>query len=240
MAFSGTHFDDPNQIDLLKENIFGGIGLGPQSAMVIAIAEAINKSSLKGDVLYAGHSLGGRLASVAAMVSGNPVITANAAGVSEATMTYIAETRGISMANLLAEVNGGLVRAYRTSDDILTQLQENPNPTTDFMPDAVGTKFTLGGTHGVTDPVGGHDHVNVWEEYQKRYGSSLPDGFVSAQQLGQVPDQSGELPPPDPSGPVVSLYDYKKPEYCLAAPTDEGVYQRLQEMLLPQPPPTGT
>ncbi|MGA4670523.1 hypothetical protein ACPCG0_12150 [Propionibacteriaceae bacterium Y1923] len=174
IIFEGTDFSDPAQTDLLKENVPGGTGMGPQSQMAIAIAQAIGDSDRQGDVIYGGHSLGGRLAAIAAMTSGNPAVTANAAGVSDATMDYIAQQNGMTREQLLADTNGGLVRAYRTDDDILTNLQENWPITSGLMPDHHGTRFDLGGSQ---DPVAGHGSDNVQREYNQQYGPTRPHGL---------------------------------------------------------------
>lgn len=174
IVFEGTDFNDPAQTDLLKENVPGGTGMGPQSQMAMAIAQAIGDSDRQGDVVYGGHSLGGRLAAIAAMTSGNPAVTANAAGVSDATIDYIAQQNGMTREQVLADTNGGLVRAYRTQDDILTNLQENWPITSGLMPDHHGTNFDMGGSQ---DPVTGHGSDNVQYEYNQQYGEQRPGGF---------------------------------------------------------------
>ncbi|QNP57042.1 hypothetical protein [Tessaracoccus defluvii] len=120
VLFEGTDFEDPEQRDLLQENLPGGTGMGPQSEMAMRIAQAISGSHLQDQVIYAGHSLGGRLAAVAAMTSGNPAVTANAAGVSPAQIEYIAQANGMTTQEVRQALDSGLVRAYRTDDDILT------------------------------------------------------------------------------------------------------------------------
>lgn len=174
VVFEGTDFEDPSQTDLLKENLPGGTGMGPQSEMAMAIAQAIGHSDRRGDVVYGGHSLGGRLAEIAAMTSGNPAVTANAAGVSDATIDYIAQQNGTTRQQVLADVDGGLVRAYRTDDDILTNLQEDWPITSGLMPDHHGTPFDLGGEQS---PIDGHGSDNVRHEYNERYGTGRPDGM---------------------------------------------------------------
>lgn len=174
IVFDGTDFSDPAQTDLLKENVPGGTGMGPQSEMAMAIAQAIGASDRQGDVIYGGHSLGGRLAEIAAMTSGNPAVTANAAGVSDATIDYIAQQNGMTREQVLADVNNGLVRAYRTDDDILTNLQENWPITSGLMPDHHGTQFDMGGEQ---NPVDGHGSDNVRNEYNEQYGVDRPAGF---------------------------------------------------------------
>lgn len=165
VAFDGTDFGDSQQRDLLLENIPGGTGMGPQSEMAMAIAQAVGSSPAQGAVVYGGHSLGGRLAAIAAMTSGNPAITANAAGVSDATMAYVAQQNGMTLDQLRAETDAGLVRGYRTRDDVLTALQEDWALTSGLMPDAPGAAIDLAGSRGL----GGHAATNVADEYDKAY-----------------------------------------------------------------------
>ena len=174
VVFEGTDFGDPTQTDLLKENVPGGTGMGPQSESAMAIAQAIGASDRQGDVIYGGHSLGGRLAEIAAMTSGNPAVTANAAGVSDATIDYIAQQNGMTREQVLADVNNGLVRAYRTDDDILTNLQEKWPISSGLLPDHHGTHVDLGGEQ---NPVDGHGSQNVQQEYNEQYGSDRPVRF---------------------------------------------------------------
>lgn len=178
VMFDGTDFTDPQQRDLLQENIPGGTGMGPQSEMAMAIAQAIGASPEQNRVIYGGHSLGGRLASIAAMTSGNPAVTANAAGVSPAQLEYIAQANGVSVAQIQQDLADGLVRAYRTDDDILTGLQERYPITPGLMPGAVGSPIDLPGDQ---NPIDGHMAGNVQDQYNsvhgtQREGSLTPGG----------------------------------------------------------------
>lgn len=167
VLFEGTDFEDPQQRDLLQENVPGGTGMGPQSEMAMAIAQAIGNSGEHDNVIYTGHSLGGRLASIAAMTSGNPAVTANAAGVSPAQLEYIAQANGMTVEQVQQQLDSGLVRAYRTDDDILTGLQENYPIIPGLMPDAVGVTIDLPGNAG--NPIDGHKADNVQEGYNDVY-----------------------------------------------------------------------
>ncbi|RRD47511.1 hypothetical protein [Tessaracoccus sp. OH4464_COT-324] len=168
VVFEGTDFGDPQQRDMMKENLPGGIGVGPQTRMAIELAEALDRSPHSSNIIYAGHSLGGRLASVAALTSGNPAVTANSAGVSDATINYIAQSNGTSYEQLRSSADQGLIRSYRTSDDVLTFLQEEYFLTRDAMPDGLGTRFELGGDGKPSAE--GHGSINVREQYDKSYG----------------------------------------------------------------------
>lgn len=168
VLFEGTDFNDSQQRDMLQENLPGGFGMGPQSEMAMAISQAIGNSGAHDDVVYAGHSLGGRLAAIAAMTSGNPAVTANAAGVSPAQLEYIAQANGMTVEQVQQQLDSGLVRAYRTDDDLLTGLQERYPLVPGLMPDAVGTTIDLPGDEA--NPVDGHRADNVQENYNRVHG----------------------------------------------------------------------
>lgn len=175
VLFEGTDFEDSQQRDLLQENVPGGVGMGPQSEMAMAIAQAIGNSPNQGQVMYAGHSLGGRLAAIAAMTSGNPAVTANAAGVSPAQIEYLAQANGMTVEQVQQSLDSGLVRAYRTDDDILTGLQERYPIIPGLMPDAVGVTIDLPGSE---DPITGHGSDNVQHNYDEVHGTDRPDSMT--------------------------------------------------------------
>lgn len=175
ILFEGTDFGDSQQRDLLQENVPGGTGMGPQSEMAIAIAQAVGQSPQHDNVLYAGHSLGGRLAATASLVSGNPAVTANAAGVSPAQLEYIAQSNGTTVEQLQSQLDSGQVRVYQTDDDILTGLQEDYPITPGLMPDAVGVPIDL---PGHLNPVDGHGSGNVRDNYNDVYGTDRPEDLT--------------------------------------------------------------
>ncbi|RRD45684.1 hypothetical protein [Tessaracoccus sp. OH4464_COT-324] len=123
VIFEGTN--DGYTHDFLNENIPGAIGTGPQTYQVMDIARKIEDSGNAGDVVFGGHSLGGRLAAVAAFETGSPAVTANAAGVSLDTKHRVAAYNNTSVEALNEAANNGLIRAYRTSNDTLTYAQES-------------------------------------------------------------------------------------------------------------------
>lgn len=166
VAMRGT---ESQQEDIIEDAI-GGATVSPQTADALALAQAIDRSGIANDTTYTGHSLGGRLAASASMYSGNPAVTFQAAGLSPATVDYIAAQNGQRPSQLLAQMENGQMRNYRTSDDPLTNVQENLGPLSKIAPDAPGTQIQLGGTHGL---FGGHDLPNLVNEMGKAY----PDIF---------------------------------------------------------------
>ena len=101
-----------------------------------------------GDALViTGHSLGGGLATTAALASGTFAVTFNAAGVSDHTLNRLGMNP--SQARQLAESGG--VRRYSEQFDLLTETQES----TSLIPDAIGHKITLANSDKLTG-------VNDW------------------------------------------------------------------------------
>jgi hypothetical protein len=109
LAFGGT--DDKWD---WGNNFAQGWGLLPdQYNEAIAIGKQFNGDGMKGHLVVTGHSLGGGLASAAALAGGFPADTFNAAWLHTATR-----------ARLGPDGNDGAIRAYCVDYDILTALQE--------------------------------------------------------------------------------------------------------------------
>ena len=154
--FAGTDF---GTVEDVTEDASGAMTMSPQSQNAVRLAQAVNASpDLAGNSVYVGHSLGGRLAAVASIESGAPAVTFNAAGVSPATVAYMASEQGISTSALYAQLGKGQVREYSTADDPLTSIQQNL-PTKAVAPDGVGSRIYLSGWN--LNPATGHGMDNV-------------------------------------------------------------------------------
>jgi RHS repeat-associated protein len=81
-AFAGTQ---DLEVDGL-EDIYQLIGVSSQYQQAVDNANNLSKSELGAPLTFTGHSLGGGLASLAALVSGSDAITFNAAGLSDITL----------------------------------------------------------------------------------------------------------------------------------------------------------
>jgi hypothetical protein len=163
VAITGTDFGTSQDVN---EDATGAVTMSPQSQNAVRLAQAVNASAISDDSVYVGHSLGGRLAAVASMESGNPAITFNAAGVSPATVAYMASEQGISTADMYAKLRNGQVREYSTADDPLTNIQQN-YPTKAVAPDGVGSRIYLDGSN--LNPKTGHEMPNVRTEMENAY-----------------------------------------------------------------------
>lgn len=160
IAYRGTEFGQDYNVDV-AEDAFGSVAVSAQTANALALAEAVNGAYGADNVVHTGHSLGGRLAAVAAIASGSPAVTFNAAGLSEATYAQIAAQTGSTPEEIQAWAENGGIRSYWTDDDILTQAQEEGvfGIDTTSLHDAPGHRINVGpGAH--------EDIFDAMEEYQ--------------------------------------------------------------------------
>ncbi|OTA14746.1 phospholipase A [Xenorhabdus vietnamensis] len=102
------------------------------------------------NVIFTGHSLGGGLATVAALATGKPAVIYNSAGVSDATLKHM----GI-LPEVARELAGsGLIRHYTVQHDWLDNLQKTlpvPQP----MGSTIGLEYELD---------------SIWDKLPHRYG----------------------------------------------------------------------
>ena len=126
LGFRGTEgFVNPDNIS----NIQQGLGISSeQYERAVRLARRVN-TAVDGNLSFVGHSLGGGLASAAALATGQDAQTYNAAGLSEGEQARIADQFGRQTPN---------VTAYYIEGEILSVLQDN-SP----IPDAFGNRVVL-------------------------------------------------------------------------------------------------
>lgn len=150
-------------------------GVGVDSAhyrAALAIGERIGRSDLAGQVSFTGHSLGGGLASAAAVASGRPADTFNAAGLHGDT---------IDDANAIRTANGtttsAQVDAWYVESEILSALQDGGDR---IIGGTVGRVLggLLGPFGGLAGGLGGAAVADMPEAYGTRHAldASAPDG----------------------------------------------------------------
>jgi pimeloyl-ACP methyl ester carboxylesterase len=134
-------------------NFKQGIGLSTayyDTAMQIAFAISQLDAFDDNNVTIVGHSLGGGLASAAAVVIGFPAYTFNAAGMNSNTLNeqlYVGSTANYNNA-------ASFIKAYYVDKDVLSAFQDNFSfnlpPVTYDPPSAIGQRIELVGPyHGV-------------------------------------------------------------------------------------------
>lgn len=136
LAFAGSEIIGP---DYPLNNIPQAAGMPtPQHAQAAALALMLDAAIPSGGLSFAGHSLGGGLASVAALVTGNPAATFNAAGVHSNTLFFL----GLDPVQAHQDAENGLIVTYSVEGEFLTSLQED-GLVSGLLPDAMGTQYVL-------------------------------------------------------------------------------------------------
>lgn len=175
VAFAGTTAGENPNVDrgsavVVEDVVEDGVGAftqSPQTQQVLAISEALSNSPRADDVVFTGHSLGGRLATIASLDTGNAAVTYNSAGVSPGTVNYIANSSGTTAEALTQHANDGQVRRYHTGNDPLTWAQERAAGTRDVAPDALGHPIQIGPDD--TTPFEGHTNDKVKEQFNQTF-----------------------------------------------------------------------
>ncbi|MED5622338.1 hypothetical protein [Ideonella sp. BN130291] len=134
LAFAGSN-DIPDWLN----NLGQGLGLdAAQYNQAIALAKDA-KLAFGDELAITGHSLGGGLAAAAALATGSPAVTFNAAGVNDNTLRRV----GLDPAAAKAVADQGQIRRYAVHGEILTGAQEGVPLLKAAMPDAPGHKIEL-------------------------------------------------------------------------------------------------
>jgi Flp pilus assembly pilin Flp len=130
LAFGGT-----NSSQGWKTNLEQGLGMSSGAYDEAAALGKDAKLAYGDHLVITGVSLGGGLASTAALASGTTAVTFDAAGVNDKTL----ERLGLDPAQARQQAENGQIRAYHVKGEILTALQEKSG----FMPRALGHEITL-------------------------------------------------------------------------------------------------
>ena len=146
LSYAGTNFGDLRDV---ATDEAGAVSITVQDGMAMYLAQRVKASVEKRGGVFAGttgHSNGGRLAALAAVVTNSSAVTFDAAGVPPTVAA--GAVAGAAFAALTGEGNtdvyrdpGTYIDNYATSTDPLTNIQAGTT-----LPDALGT------THIVRDP----------------------------------------------------------------------------------------
>lgn len=135
VSFGGT---EPDQVGDFVSDGTGAVANSTQTGQTLALALALKKAVGTDDLVFTGHSLGGRNAAIASVATGARAVTFNAAGVSAADYA-LATAAGPAIGQ---GMGGGSSRItnYYTDSDPLSQAQ-NPSPFALVgIPRALGTQ----------------------------------------------------------------------------------------------------
>ncbi|WP_242112776.1 Mbeg1-like protein [Luteimonas aquatica] len=155
VAYAGT---DPKEMGDLRADAGQAFGLETkQYNQAMALAKEATDEFGKGNVAFAGHSLGGGLASFAALSVNASAVTFNAAGVSNDSLRSLGMNPN-AVRDQLAD--SGQVRRYVVNTDPLTLAQQDlpliPILPIGSPPNAVGHELRLTPPPGTTPVVGTH------------------------------------------------------------------------------------
>ncbi|MGV8959581.1 MAG: XVIPCD domain-containing protein [Stenotrophomonas sp.] len=134
LAFCGT-----DQGRDWPQNLGQGIGLQTKQYEDAIELGRQAKKAYGQELLLTGHSLGGGLASAAAVISNTPAVTYNSAGVHNNTLSR----EKVDPAAAKEYAADGLIRSYNVKNELLTHLQEDSVPLKWALPDAIGHRIEL-------------------------------------------------------------------------------------------------
>ena len=178
LAFRGTELDREPGKDL-GNDIAGGAFTSFQVSDAISLSTKLAKAVGPENVDFTGHSLGGELASVAAIATGGQAVTFNAAGVS---FTSEALARGNCLTNFGTQspFDGSNVKAYSYELDPLNNAQDKWQTIADnpwrphilpyplepmVMPRAYGERHIISASEGASSSDGIEYNHNVERMY---------------------------------------------------------------------------
>lgn len=144
LAFEGTESDIRRPISFLQDwtnDVWGGLSATFQDDEATELAQRLRAKY--GDSLeFTGHSLGGRLATEAAMATGGTATVFNSAGLAGIPKSIIEAFGG----------NSAKVDAYNVGGDILSYVQDEPGS---VLPGVYGDRHELGDPE-YKNPFDGH------------------------------------------------------------------------------------
>ena len=171
LAFRGTEKDRQPFLDG-GNDILGGAVTSFQVSDAISLSTKLAKAVGPENLDFTGHSLGGELASVAAIATGGQAVTFNAAGVSITSET-IARANCLNNFGTQSPMDGSNVKAYSYVLDPLNNTQDGlhnsgllgPGPLDIFAPRAYGERHTIPASEGASFSDGIEYNHNVERMY---------------------------------------------------------------------------
>ena len=153
VAYAGT---DPSSMPDIGADATQAFGLETkQYNQAIALAKEAEVAFGDGNVVFTGHSLGGGLASAAALATDATGVTFNSAGLSNETLRSLGFNPNAARDQV---ADSGQVRRYVVNGDPLTLAQQDiPTlPLVGSPPNAVGHELRIAAPAGTTPIIGAH------------------------------------------------------------------------------------
>ena len=186
VAYAGTN---PKEMGDLGADATQAFGLDTkQYNQAIALAKEAEVAFGDGNVVFTGHSLGGGLASAAALATDASAVTFNAAGLSNETLRSLGLNPNAARDQV---ADSGQVRRYVVNGDPLTLAQQDlpvlPIPYAPPLspPNAVGHELRIQAPAGTTPIIGAHGGSGDNTTYVEALKQNTPYEPV---------DMSGTLP----------------------------------------------
>jgi hypothetical protein len=189
VAFRGTDDWGLSPSGDADDNGLQGLGFETgQYRDAVALAEVAQQVFGEGNVVFTGHSLGGGLASIASLATGEPGVTFNAAGLSDQTL----ESLGFNPNAVRQQVaDDGQIRRYIVDGDPLNAAQQDIPliPLVNISPpNAIGHELRIDPPAGVVDLValhgGGGDGASYVDALRENTAYDPADRPTGAEQFG--------------------------------------------------------
>ncbi|UOF15232.1 hypothetical protein IEQ11_00765 [Lysobacter capsici] len=169
VAFAGTNGFNPLGDGDIANDVGQGLGFNTsQYKQAVALAKEA-EAAFGDNVVFTGHSLGGGLASTAALATGNTAVTFNAAGLSNDTLRDL----GFTPHEARSQAEDGQIRRYNVDGDPLTGAQQGVE-LINGMPDAVGYELNLAHPGGWANPATAHGTDTVIEAMKTQTPTPTP------------------------------------------------------------------
>lgn len=173
VAFAGT---DPSEMPDLGADATQAFGLDTaQYNQAISLAKDAEVAFGDGNVVFTGHSLGGGLASAAALATDSAGVTFNAAGLSDDTLADLGFSPNAAREDV---ADSGQVRRYIVETDPLNTVQQDV-PFLNGAPDAVGTELRIALLAGMTPFIDSHGGSGDGTSYVEALRNGTPHAPAS-------------------------------------------------------------
>ncbi|MCL1635809.1 hypothetical protein M2650_14360 [Luteimonas sp. SX5] len=185
VAYAGT---DPSEMPDIGADATQAFGLDTaQYNQAVALAKEAEVAFGDGNVVFTGHSLGGGLASAAALATGGAGVTFNAAGLSDDTLSDLGFSPNAARENV---ADSGQVRRYIVETDPLNTVQQDV-PFLNGTPDAVGTELRVALPAGMTPFIDGHGGSGDGTSFVEALRTGTPYGPES--EFLNIPGALGDI-----------------------------------------------
>lgn len=197
VAYAGTN---PSEIADISADATQAFGLDTkQYNQAISLAKKAEVAFGDGNVVFTGHSLGGGLASAAALSTGASAVTFNAAGLSNETLRGLGFNPNAAREQV---ADSGQVRRYTVNSDPLTMVQQDipaiPVPVGGIPvplspPNAVGHELRIALPEGTKPIIGAHGGSGDGTSYVEALRTRTPYDATSPGLVSNTVQNAGEL-----------------------------------------------